>query len=138
MGFNLKETGENAGGDFEVLPLDRYNLRVEEAQLKKATTGNDMIATTFVITEGDFKNRKLWNNFTLTPKAMVFLYNFLKAGKSDLIDKEDVETDEILKAMVGLEVSAYAEPGLTPAGNPKNTLSKWQAIEGSSSSSLLE
>jgi len=138
MGFNFKETGENAGGDFDALPMNRYKLRVEEVELKKASTGNEMIATTFVVTEGDFKNRKLWNNFTLTPKAMVFLYSFLKAAKSDLITNENVETDEIVKAMPGMEVTAYTEPDVTPSGNPKNTLSKWQPISDSGGSSLLD
>ena len=137
MGYNLKATGE-ASGDFEALPMNRYNLKVEAAEFTKASTGNDMIATTFVVTEGEFKNRKLWNNFTLTPAAMVFLFQFLKAAGSDLIDKEDISGSEIANAMVGMEVSAYTEPSKTNAGNPRNVLTQWKpATNTDSGDSLL-
>ena len=129
MGINFKKIGEESAKSFEALPLGRYNLKVEEAELTKASTGSDMIAVTFVVTEGDYKNRKAWNNFSLVPKAMVFVHQFLKAAGSDLIDQEDVTPNDLANAMVGMEVSAYTEPGQTPSGNPKNTLSQWRAVD---------
>ena len=84
-----------------------------------------MIKVAFRVSEGDHKNRMLWHNFTLTPKSYVYLFQFLKAAGSDLIDKDDVEPDAIVASLPGTSVTAYTEPGTTNAGNPKNDLSRW-------------
>jgi hypothetical protein len=130
MGINFKEVGETqrSGDGFEPLPEGRYNLVVENAELTTASTGNEMIKTTFHVTDGIFINRKLWSNFVLTPKAYGFLFGFLRAAGSDLVTKEDVEPNEIADGLVGLKVSAYTEPGKTPNGNPTNPISKYKGI----------
>lgn len=137
MGLDFKTTGEKANTEFAALPLGRYNLRVEDAELTTASTGNQMITTTFVVMDGDFKNRKLWNNFTLTPKALIFLHQFLKAAGSNFLDQDDVQPEEVAKEMFGMEVSAYTEPGVTNTGNPNNKLSQWKEVSGKTSSDLL-
>jgi len=138
MGLNFKKTGEEATTSFEALPMGRYNLKVEDATMTSASTGSKMIVTTFVVTDGDYKNRKAWNNFSLMPKAMVFIYQFLKAAGSNLITEDDVEPADLAKVMIGMEVSAYTEPGVTPAGNPKNTLTQWKPVAQENKSSLLD
>tara|TARA_Y100000034_G_C6852159_1_gene386691 strand:- start:81 stop:509 length:429 start_codon:yes stop_codon:yes gene_type:complete len=125
MGLNLKETGKSSGGTFEPLPEGRYNVRVEDSSLTTASTGTQMISTQFVVTDGDFKGRKLWNNFTLTAKSLVYLYNFLKAAGSTLIDTEDIAEAEVATAMKGMVASAFVEPTTTNTGNPTNKIGKW-------------
>ena len=107
MGINFKDIGKNSGGDFKPLPENRYNVKVDKAEVKTASTGTTMIATEFVITDGDFKGRKLWNNFTLTPKAYVYLYSFLKSAGSNMISNEDVDENRVASDMVGLTASAF-------------------------------
>ena len=105
-------------------------MKVSEAKATTASTGTEMISVTFEVTEGKFKNRKLWHNFSLTPKSLVFLYNFMKAGGSTLLDSEDVETSEIVAAMMKMTITAHVTPGMTNNGNPRNDLGKFQAIDG--------
>ena len=131
MGYNLKKSGEGQS-TFDALPADRYQLKIEDAELQTASTGTEMIVTTFVVTSGPYKGRKLWHNFSLTEKSLMFLHRFLKAAGSNLVDEEDVEADNIIKEMIGLKVTAYAEPGKTNSGNPRNTLKNWAAIEDDS------
>jgi len=132
MGFNFKEVGESAGGDFSALPEGRYDLTVNKAELITASTGTKMVKVEFGVENEKFKNRKLWHNFALTSKSMVYLYNFLKAAGSSLVDQEDVEPVAIAKSLTGLKVSAFTEPGMTPNGNAKNDLSKWMPLTGGS------
>tara|TARA_B100001113_G_scaffold353635_1_gene358863 strand:+ start:1703 stop:2125 length:423 start_codon:yes stop_codon:yes gene_type:complete len=140
MGINFKEVGAGSGDGFDALPEGRYNLTVENAEVTTASTGTEMIKVTFVVNDEKFKNRKLWHNFAMTQKSLIYLYNFLKAGGSSLLDEDDVDTPVIAKSMIGMKVSAFTEPGMTPNGNPKNDLSKWVAVEGGASSdtSLFE
>ncbi|MBC8436920.1 DUF669 domain-containing protein [bacterium] len=125
MGLNFKETGKSTGGTFDPVPEGRYNVRVEEANLATASTGTEMIKAQFVITDGDHKNRKLWNNFTLTQKSLVYLYSFLKAVGSDAIDQEDVSEADLAASMKGMVASAYVEPTTTNTGTATNKISKW-------------
>ncbi|MBC8409979.1 MAG: DUF669 domain-containing protein [Rhodobacteraceae bacterium] len=125
MSLNFKETGKTSGGTFDPLPEGRYNVQVEEATLTTASTGTEMIKSTFIVTEGEFKGRKLWNNFTLTQKSLVYLYNFMKAAGSTVIDQEDVDEAEVATSMKGLIVSAFVESTTTNTGNPTNKISKW-------------
>ena len=129
MGINFKDIGQNSGGDFTPLPENRYNVKVEKAEVKTASTGNKMIATEFVVTEGEFKGRKLWNNFTLTPKAYVYLYNFLKSAGSKMISNEDVDENQVAADMPGLTASAFVETRTTTNGNPANVMGKFSGTD---------
>jgi hypothetical protein len=128
MGINFKDVGQNSGGDFTPLPENRYNVKVEKAEVKTASTGTTMISAEFVITDGDFKGRKLWNNFTLTPKAYVYLYNFLKSAGSNMISNEDVDENKVASDMIGLTASAFVEPRTTTNGNPTNVMGKFSKV----------
>ena len=137
MGINFKTDVSNSSGDFDALPEGRYNVSVDTAEQVTAKTGTEMIKVAFRVEDGNYKNRMLWHNFSLTPKSYVFLYQFLKAAGSTLIDKDDVETPEIIATLPGTKVSAWTEPGTTNSGNPKNDLSRWQAIESNGSADLF-
>jgi len=132
MGINFKDIGENSGGSFEALPEDRYNVVVEKADLKTASTGTQMISAQFAVTDGQYKGRKLWNNFTLTPKAYVYLYNFLKAAGSKTIDADDVDETEVASQMTGLTASVFVEIKNNNQGNAVNVMSRFSGLDSSS------
>ena len=129
MGINFKDIGQNSGGDFTPLPENRYNVKVEKAEVKTASTGTKMISAEFVVTEGEFKGRKLWNNFTLTPKAYVYLYNFLKSAGSAMISNEDIDENKVAADMPGLTASAFVETRTTTNGNPANVMGKFSGTD---------
>ena len=129
MNYNLKNAASNdTGGDFQALPADRYALKAEEAEVKSSAKGNSMVAITFKVVGGEFNNRKLWHNFTLTEKALPFLVRFLTAVGSDIANEEDVSGEAIAQDIVGRTVSAYTTPGKTINGNPKNDLTLWKPV----------
>ena len=129
MNYNLKAAANNdSGGDFQALPAGRYTLKAEAAEVKSSAKGNSMISVTFKVVGGDYANRKLWHNFTLTEKALPFLTRFLKAAGSDIFEEEDVSGEAIAQDIVGKVVSGYTEPGKTINGNPKNDLKNWSAV----------
>lgn len=130
MGINFKKVAETSSGSFDPLPENRYIVTVENAELKTASTGNEMIGVQFNVADGEFKGRKLWHNFTLTPKSYVYLFNFLKAAGSDLITKDDVEPTELADSMLGMTVSAYVEVRNNNMGNAVNSMSKFTAAGG--------
>jgi hypothetical protein len=131
MGVNFKKVGENASNtDFQPLPENRYNVKITAAVVGKTKNENDMITVTFDVTEGKYTNRKLWSNFTLTEKAYVYLFSLLKAIGSDLIDNEDVEADEIAKALIGGQCSVMASiESNTQTGKPRNTIGNFKSLE---------
>lgn len=137
MGINLKEINDNSNTntEFKALPDDRYTLVIDSATLGTAKNGTtEMIKVAFTVTDGKFKNRKLWTNFTLTQKSYVFILGLLKAIKSPLVEAADVEYDEICKALVKGKCTAWVETSAGFNGKPQNNLSKFAAIEGAPAS----
>ena len=130
MGINFKKIGEKADNtDFQPLPEDRYNVKITEAKTAKTKNDNDMITVTFDVTDGDFTNRKLWSNFTLTEKAYVYIYTLLKAVGSNLIDEEDVTIEDISKALIGGKCSVMTGIETGTNGKPRNTISNYKSLE---------
>ena len=131
MPLNFKEIGTQSS-DFESLPEGWYTLKADKAELRTSpTSGNEYISVTFSVNEGQYKNRLVWHNFTLTAKSLVWLYAFLKAVGSNLIDKEDADTSMVENEIVGKIVSAYLEPSATNTGKATNTIKKFTAVDNS-------
>lgn len=129
---NLKVAADNTKErDFKALPMGRYNLLLEEAEVVPDRNNNPMIKSQFtVLDEGPYHNRKLWHNFTLGDKALPILVSFLrKANLGSLLLTENIKYEELAFKMEGAMVSAYTEPGETPKGNPKNELKAWQECD---------
>ena len=133
MGFNLKQAGETAAessGEFKALPEGRYNIVAEAAENGTSQNGNDTIKVTFNVLDAPYTRRKVWNTFTLTPKAMVFVGAFLNAGgATELLKNEDISKEDLAKGMVGLRANVWTEPGVNGSGNPKNDLKSWKAVD---------
>jgi len=130
MGINLKKTGEDSQNtDFQPLPEGRYNVKITAAEVGLTKNKNDMITVTFDVIEGKYTNRKLWSNFTLTDKAVVYVYSLLKALDSDLIDEEDVEPSDIAKALVGgtCSVMVTIESGLN--NKSRNVVGGYKSLD---------
>jgi len=84
---------------------------------------------TFTVADGEHKNRKAWNTFTMTEKALPFVINLLRAvDKADVIS-ESVEVEDIVGAIRGKTVSVYADIGSNGKGGHKNILSQYQSAE---------
>jgi hypothetical protein len=124
--LNLKDTADNSS-TFDALPEDRYPLVVEESTVSPTKAGGTMIKITFLVEGDKYKGRKLWHQFPLTEKANIFLVNFLKIVKPEII-KNGVSPEEVANSLVGTRLSAWVEPSTTQNGNPTNKLSKFASL----------
>lgn len=116
---------------FEAIPEGRYTVMVEEAKPGLSKTQNEKLSVTFVITdEGKYKGRKLWHDFSATPKAMVFMKYFLEAINSDLVNATSATLKDVAIDAKNKKCTVLVTPGLTNNGNPKNDLSKFKPIIG--------
>jgi hypothetical protein len=101
---------ETAGsGSFEPLPPSEYEVEVEKAEAKKASqSGKTMFVVTFKVTTGPYANRKLWNNYVVSPEsegAMGFFFRHMKAfGLNAEFFKGNPHEDTVAAALVGKKV----------------------------------
>ena len=93
--------------EFEALPEDRYNLECIDAELGTSKKNNPKISATFKIYEGDYENRRLWNEFSLVENALFGLKNYFEAASIETTGK--VNFNNLPKLMKGTKVSARSE-----------------------------
>ena len=131
--FNFKEIEKESGSSYDVLPEDRYTLKVEKAEQVKTKDGSkDMLKVTFTVDDQNtkYKNRKLWHQITITPKSKIVVYNFLKALGSPLIDSEkEIGLNEIIADVQGRSLSAYVEKSLTNTDKEINVAKEFKPLE---------
>lgn len=110
-----------SGGGFELVPDGGYNARVAKIEKKTSQAGNTYLAFEFAISdEGTLKNRKLWENFPLTPKALWKLKQLLDAAGIDTEGKIDFNPGDLL----GKELHLDVEEGEDMNGKPRNKVAK--------------
>jgi len=113
-------------GDFEPLPVDRYILKCVEATLGKSKAGKDKISTTFEIQDEEYKNRKVWHEFSLQEAAWFNLKNYFAAAKVDA--SGDIEFKNLPGMMLNTVVSAFLEQS-TYEGKTSNKVKNWGAVD---------
>ena len=89
MKKKFKTKGKKRMGSFEAIPLNIYPAIIKQSDIKttKAKDG-EYIRLTFTITKGDFKGRKIWNNYNInnpTIEAVEIAYKEL-ASLCDALD----------------------------------------------------
>ena len=64
---DVEEAKKNSGGDFPTIPARKYEVRVETLEVKgtKADPNRPMLAVSFKILSGEFKNQRLFMNRVL-------------------------------------------------------------------------
>lgn len=131
----VKSQANSNTGEFEPIPMDRFILTAEKAEASKTQKGGDKIQVTFVIESGEqsqkkYAKRKIWHSFNIGGKSNIYLFNYLQAISSPLVDQDDVTLEDICKAIQGSKVSALAEPGMSSTNKPVSNLSNFKAIGG--------
>lgn len=114
--------GDIKSSTLDSLPEDRYQVKIENAILKTTNDGlNQMVALTFVVMDGEFKKRKLWENVTLTEKSLWRLKQILEFSGSPLAAKE-ADIQDVIDDIIGRYLDVYAVPDKTNTGNPTNKI----------------
>jgi hypothetical protein len=76
----LKQAADDAG--FSVIPAATYNVIVKKAEAKKTGTGKDKINVQFVVSDGPYAGKPVFNDFVLSPEngtALGFFFRHMKA-----------------------------------------------------------
>ena len=103
MHVKIKKFEEvTAGGD--PLPAGVYLTKITAADVKDSkSSDNQMIAVTFTVQDGEFKNRNLWRNFSLSEKALGFLKELCEKGNIEF-SNDGLNTEDMLGADLSLQV----------------------------------
>lgn len=128
MGYNLKATKKT----FDPVEDNRYKLKVEATKIEpheKNGTEGEKIEVTYKIMDGEFANRKVWDNIYL-PWTAWKARTILEAGGSDMAAAEDVTAEGIANALIGLEVSAYIETSKTEGGSIRTNVKEYRPVDG--------
>jgi hypothetical protein len=94
--------------EFEPMPNGRYNVEVHSAEMSDGPgpSGFDYLAVQcIVVDDEDYENRRLFHNFSFSPKALFRFRNFLLAAgwdEDELTETLSFEEDEL----EGLELVA--------------------------------
>ena len=132
--FNMNEQQSGGSGDFDPIPRGRYPVRCVDANQTMSNNGNDMVDATFEITGDKYANRKIWDKFVWTEKAMWKVKQALDAGKSTLTDSDELSIERFVQELNGgMEFSALIEidtyPGKDGESKKKNIMKNLQAID---------
>ena len=82
---------------------------------KTTQAGDDMLAATFEVTKGDSSGARVFDNFTLTSKALWKLKLFLTAAGVKAEGKIAIELDKLIGKVVDIEVVHEEYNGQTRA-----------------------
>ena len=91
--------------EFETMPRGVYPARLDSWETKEGKAGL-YYSLTFVLTEdaGEFKNRKLWVNRSLSEKALSFFKrDMIRLGTPPEDFNGALDTDDIVAACVGAD-----------------------------------
>ena len=63
--LHMDSTKHETRGNFSLLPDGWYAAEIEESELRPAKSGGNYLSLRFVISEGNYKNRKLFENLNI-------------------------------------------------------------------------
>lgn len=89
---------------FEALPEGTYNVVFESFEVTEQSkaSGKPFVNLTFIITDGDHTNRKLWRNHSLQPQALWALkQSMVRLGSSPDTLTGEMEIEEALARLQG-------------------------------------
>lgn len=111
----IKEDYEEEQGEFETLPVDEYPCFVYDLEGRMSSNNNPMISITLKVANGEYKNRQLWTNITLTAKAWWKVEEFFEAVDYDInnlpseVDSPAEVVAKIREDVIGSKVLAEVE-----------------------------
>lgn len=129
---------EGGGGEFNPLPEDKYVVRISDASIFETASGPNKGAQNMkveaTVMEGEWKNRKLWRNFSFLPQSRGFLKDFMQVITGETLSGDgEFELWEIIgkTAMVYVTIVGQKDKQgnavLDAEGNPKltNEIQTW-------------
>lgn len=122
MTLNLDELSKSTK-TFEPLPEGYYQAQIESVEPRTFRSGNDGLAVTYFITDGEYRGRKVYDNIVFVPKAEFKVAQLYKALYGDdvdgsvTIDTEELEEAEHTPVRIRVGIREY----VAADGTPKTT-----------------
>ena len=126
---NIKNVEAKSAGDFDIIPVGRYDLMITKAEEKIARQSqNPYISLELTVMNDDrygendektYRGRKVWANLNLNEIGMQILKTILVANKSELAN-QDSEFDLEPMVLVGMKVNGKIVIGKDQNDAPKN------------------
>ena len=126
--------GDVSDNEFEALPEDRYTVECVDAKMGESKTGNKKISAQFKVVDGNYKNRRLFNDFSLVQKAWFNLKNYFVAAGIDI--SGEIEFDDLPDMMKGTTTTVWVTQE-EYNGKPQNRLSQWVSADGEDGGSMF-
>ena len=119
---DLKEVQENGGGNYEEVPLGKYEVKIDKMEIKETKKGDKlMLSVTFKVLDGPQKNRLIFMNQVITSAYGLHNSNeFLRSLKSgmDVIFDDYNQYSELVEDIMDA-ISDRLEYELTYSENDK-------------------
>lgn len=100
--------------DFTPLPAGPYTVRVESCEVKTTKTQKAMFAICYVVTEGPYAGRKIWQNLVVSPespKAMGFFFaDMAKLGATAEFFATEPAPEAVAAQIAGTSVQVTTGP----------------------------
>lgn len=127
-------------GTFEPLPDNEYHVRFDKLELTQSKKGNPMVDATMTITEGKYKNRKIFEHFVLVGsegklkgflvnKCTSFLNSLTNDVKCDLRDGFKKYDENIKKIFEFTQNGVYIVKITTTIGNKGGKFTNYEVLE---------
>lgn len=104
MNLAKGQTWDKVAAD-ELIPEGRFPARIDKIDPGESQAGNPKWGITFTLTEEPVTGRKLYEGFSLMPRALWKLRQLAAACGVDLTDRDDLDTEELLNKEVGVIVT---------------------------------
>lgn len=119
---NWTDLQAKASADFDPVPPDTYEAQIVEAKASQTGDGSKtMFSVKFNVTSGPFLNRKLWNNFTVSPdnpNALGFFFKHMAAlGLSKAYFDALPSNEQVAQDLVGRTATLRVEQREWPVGS---------------------
>jgi len=94
----------------ELIPEDRYPARIDKIVEGQSQEGNPKWGITFTLTDEPVTGRKLYESFSLMPRALWKLRQLAAACGIDLTARTGLNSDELMNSEVGIVVTHDVYP----------------------------
>lgn len=102
------EYGDSGKTEFELIPDGHYLAKVHKATIDTFGSGNKGLVVDFILTDGEWKNRHVFDRYPFVKNSMWKLYKLLKScGIEAKPNQEiDVQASDIVGANVKLNIGS--------------------------------
>ena len=75
LASSVKDISERGGGDYEEVPLGKYEVKLNKLELRSSKAGDPMVTAWMIIVEGKYKGQYIFMNQVVTRDFQIHIAN---------------------------------------------------------------